>query len=177
MSTRDSQVNIVSPRLSPVVRARQVLRQAEIDPTAEGFDALDLDHAEPPSLSLFDEINHRNSTSKKKSKNKSSLTTEERHRFERQREEETALAWRRLVILEPDVFVEGWWRTDVIFDADENESDSSAAARWRATREWLDTAGKLIESFRSTRQLFPRDRVSASGFLGRLRAHIARKDS
>ena len=127
---------------------------------------------EPPSsLSFFNESelppgSAQASTQQRASR--SGITYAERQRLEQQREEETRLAWIQLCALEPEVFVDGFWRHDFVFlDGLDNEPSSSSISgpvdaatkqRFTATRKWIQVAGRLIDSFRSMSLLFPKER-------------------
>lgn len=96
---------------------------------------------------------------------RSGLSFEERQRLEHQREEETRLAWIQLSALEPQVFVDGFWRRDFIFlddgfdKVDQMTSyDTATKSRFAATRQWMNVAGQLVDSFRGMSLLFPKER-------------------
>lgn len=91
----------------------------------------------------------------------------ERQRLEQLREEETRLAWVQLSALEPRVFVDGFWHPDFVFlDGSVDVQDPLYPAsederrRFDATRQWMQVAGRLIDSFRSMSQLFPKERYT-----------------
>lgn len=150
--------------VNDVLVARSENKQAPSEPDAPGPQ----DQAEP-SLSFFNEsapsqilpagsIPSRNS--------RSGLSFAERQRLEQQREEETRLAWIQLCALEPQVFVDGFWHRDFVFlDGPLSRPPSKAAEsatqqRFDATRQWMQVAGRLVESFRSMSLLFPKERFT-----------------
>ncbi|CAO1620655.1 unnamed protein product [Parajaminaea phylloscopi] len=100
------------------------------------------------------------------------MRADEIERLERDRDEEVARAYEHLRFLDSKVFVDGWWRSDVTLseppkhrpsgfknpclvniDGSTEEQD----LRWTATRQWLEEALRLVESFLSTSYLFPRE--------------------
>ena len=98
---------------------------------------------------------------------RSGISFAERQRLEQQREEETRLAWVQLSALEPLVFVEGFWHPDFVFldgsvDAPDETRTLSEDERKRfdSTRQWMQVAGRLIDSFRSMSLLFPKERYT-----------------
>lgn len=96
--------------------------------------------------------------------NRASISFAERQRLEQQREEETRLAWIQLSALEPAVFCEGFWRPDFVFldvaDGDAAIDDRAKRDRFRATRQWMQVAERLVHSFRSMSLLFPKERFT-----------------
>lgn len=100
---------------------------------------------------------------------RSGLSFAERQRLEQQREDETRLAWIQLSALEPQVFVDGFWHHDFVFldgslDASPSETsdawDEATKRRLNATRQWMQVAGRLVDSFRSMSLLFPKERYA-----------------
>lgn len=119
-------------------------------------------HDEAPSLSFFNE-SAQNASSSQPRTSRSSLSFAERQRLEQQREEETRLAWIQLNALEPQVFVDGFWQRGFVFlddEAHEGEWDKATRERFAATRQWMQVAGRLVESFRSMSLLFPKERFT-----------------
>ncbi|KAN0063114.1 transcription factor TFIIIC subunit tfc4 [Thecaphora frezii] len=113
-------------------------------------------------LSFFDEFSSRASQRPTNRRSQMAYDRRQRLKLEKQRERDTLMCWRRLELLESHVFVPGFWRADValtrssegaagIYGSDESERERRA--RYRSTRQWLEEAGSLIESFRSTRKL------------------------
>lgn len=106
---------------------------------------------------------------------KSALRTEEVERLEQARDDEVGRAFRRLQSLEADVFVPGFWRTDVVLGGalacgplgaeryhgmDPGVPQDERERRWAATKTWLEEATRLVESFLSASYLFPKDSKS-----------------
>ncbi|SPO20909.1 related to transcription factor TFIIIC subunit [Ustilago trichophora] len=83
---------------------------------------------------------------------------QQRLELELQREQETQLSWRRLELLDPHVFVEGFWRHDVAVTKEgeeafgefynSNETSEVREKRYRQTAQWLEEAGGLVDAFR-----------------------------
>ncbi|GAC73563.1 RNA polymerase III transcription factor TFIIIC [Moesziomyces antarcticus T-34] len=83
---------------------------------------------------------------------------QQRLKLELQREQETQLSWRRLELLEPHVFIDGFWRYDVAVSKEAEESLGSFYAtsesveerekRYRQMAQWVEEAGGLIDAFR-----------------------------
>jgi len=111
------------------------------------------------------------------------MTNNQRQNLEKQREEQAQEMWTSLRLQEDEVFAGDWWHKDVMLDGDLTEEEERRARedpsrleeleepqneeartqveyarRILATRDWMETAGKLVESFRATRALFPMDR-------------------
>ena len=107
------------------------------------------------SLSFFDEA----AATPESRPSRPSLSFAEKERLERQREEETRVAWVQLCALEPRVFVDGFWRHDFVFCGTDAE-DEATQARFDAARQWLQVAGRLVGSFRAMSLLFPKERFA-----------------
>lgn len=111
-------------------------------------------------FSFFDEMG--TSTTKKTAPSakraRMNYDRQQRLKLEVQREQETQLSWRRLELLDPHVFIEGFWRHDVAVckEAEEafgdfyrsTESIEEREKRYRQTAQWLEEAGGLIDAFR-----------------------------
>ncbi|PWN47294.1 TPR-like protein, partial [Violaceomyces palustris] len=160
--------------LKGIVRILQARREAEQQDTSAMDDESIAAQAaaEESQLSFFDELIRRAEKPKSSrsghSRSNAERLRQQRERIERQREEDTMISWRRLNMLESDVFVEGFYRKDVILACREQARKSPATEVYagsatnaevqrciRATGEWLAEAAKLTDSFRSTPQLFP----------------------
>lgn len=165
LNERDKALELVNE----VLIARSELRQGPAEPNAQVHpDDLDDGQEAPASLSFFNEsaLGPSSGTSQGASRtSRSSMSFVERQRLEQQREEETRLAWVQLSALESKVFVDGFWRHDFVFldgPLDGRSSDSSHpdSNRFAATRQWIQVAGRLIDSFRSMSLLFPKERYT-----------------
>ena len=111
-------------------------------------------------LSFFDEIGPKTSTKAAPAAKRARMNynRQQRLKLELQREQETQLSWRRLELLDPHVFIEGFWRYDVAVtkEAEEGfdhfhssqESAEDRDKRYRQTAQWLEEAGGLIDAFR-----------------------------
>lgn len=162
---RDKALELVNQ----VLIARSELREApteDHDPTHTDDAPMELEA--PASLSFFNESALGSSTGASQDASRTSrasMSFVERQRLEQQREEETRLAWVQLSALESKVFVEGFWRHDFVFldgplDAAPIRSSHPHADRFAATRQWIQVAGRLIDSFRSMSLLFPKERYT-----------------
>lgn len=124
------------------------------------------------------------------------MTATQRQRLEQQREEQVKDLWSSLRLREEIVFKDDWWHKDVMLDEELTEEEESLAReallspdteerlgsrrielerlkRIIVTRDWMDKAHQLIEGFRGTRALFPRDRTTK--FKGVVRSFKKRK--
>lgn len=164
--------------VNEVLIARNELRQAEgategavPSQTAPVAAAAPAPEDEGSSLSFFNEASAQSGTGAAQGTStrgsRTGISFAERQRLEQQREEETRLAWVQLSALEPLVFVEGFWHPDFVFldgtiDAPDEPRTSSESERKRfdATRQWMQVAGRLIDSFRSMSLLFPKERYT-----------------
>ncbi|WFD41783.1 hypothetical protein MPSI1_000419 [Malassezia psittaci] len=175
LGQRDRALQLVNEVLVTRSRLRSTNDQTEdaakagAKPTIQSEVFADGDNA---TLSFFDEANatnaHEPSTSGVSARNaKTSISFAERQSLEQQREHETRLAWVQLSALEPLVFVDGYWHPDFEFldgtveAAVEPRSGSEAdLKRFDATRQWMQVAGQLVDSFRSMSLLFPKERYT-----------------
>lgn len=191
-----------------VVRTRQALQQAENNATDTSLaqEAAEQSQQQLQSqLSFFDEVNITSNQSGQKPRKSSSsksgvrkMTTTQRQKLEKQREEQVQDMWSSLRLQGELVFSDDWWHRDVILDGElteeeemrarealasredfsqpedeEEQASLDRAKRIVATREWMETAHTLVEGFRGTRALFPRDRTSK--FKGVVRTFRKRK--
>lgn len=112
-------------------------------------------------LSFFDEIGTASTAQKAAPSAKRArinYNRQQRLKLEMQREQETQLSWRRLELLEPHVFVEGFWRYDVTVSKEAEdalggfyqtrESYEDREKRYRQTAQWMEEAGSLIDAYR-----------------------------
>lgn len=111
----------------------------------------------------------------------------QRRRLEQAREEETRLMFQRLQARETAVFVPGWWRSDVELGGAQGRPrygiHSLGGAEGidrdvhvNAVESWLDAASRLVESFRSISQLFPRKRSARRAYSGGVGATTANSE-
>ncbi|WFD30193.1 hypothetical protein MSPP1_001210 [Malassezia sp. CBS 17886] len=154
--------------VNEVLLARNELRQ-QAPEAPEGGDAymdVGVPAGEGASLSFFNETAPEHGAAAPAPgatrSSRTGLSFAERQRLEQLREEETRLAWVQLSALEPKVFVDGFWRRDLVFldAALDREYDEATQARFAATRQWMDVAQRLVESFRSMALLFPKERYT-----------------
>lgn len=163
LGLRDKALRLVNE----VLVARNELRGSNADPLAPPL-LPNMDEEQGPSLSFFNEDGAAQPAPSGSSRvSRSGLSYPERQRLEQQREEETRLAWVQLSALEPQVFVDGFWQHDFVFldgpvDAPDEPRTSSGEVRKRfdATRQWMQVAGRLVDSFRSMSLLFPKERYT-----------------
>ncbi|CAO1612960.1 unnamed protein product [Sympodiomycopsis kandeliae] len=127
----------------------------------------------------------RPSGSSQSRKRLTAIDRDQRKRLELAREQETRLMFQRLQAREDVVFFPGWWRTDVQMGslAQQQQRDKEGGRRVRygvgypsgssqvdidthaaAVESWMDAASRLVGSFRSISQLFPRKRLARRGF-------------
>ncbi|EPQ28789.1 uncharacterized protein PFL1_03592 [Pseudozyma flocculosa PF-1] len=153
--------------LRTVVRVLQAQKQAEAAEQGRDQDGDAAMAAEAAvggtQMSFFDELAPQIKPRPAEGRARMNYDREQRLKIERKREEETLLCWRRLELLEGHVFIDGFWRTDVPLTLAEEDdgaglygSGESAAerhARYRSTRQWLEEASALVESFRNTKKL------------------------
>lgn len=137
-------------------RAAEV--QAEVgqssSPVSEGAAANDV------QLSFFDEMSTVGTAKAAPSARRAKMNynRQQRLKLELQREQETQLSWRRLELLDPYVFIQGFWRYDVAVSSDAEaafggcsnprETIEQREKRYRQTAQWLEEAGGLIDAFR-----------------------------
>lgn len=162
-----------------MVRARQAIQaqyrkqEGMMDPSLAILDT----ELEPSSTQLstfFDELASQRRSQKEaaaaggdRKKRPPGVSHQEKLRLEREREDEFLRSWERLIEKEEDIFIDGWWKSDVPITTEEaallppTSADVKAAQeqRFEATSDWMSHASRLIEGFRSTRQLFPSDKV------------------
>ncbi|SJX60370.1 related to transcription factor TFIIIC subunit [Sporisorium reilianum f. sp. reilianum] len=112
------------------------------------------------SLSFFDEMGTTTPAKAAPSAKRARMNynRQQRLKLEVQREQETQLSWRRLELLDPHIFIDGFWRYDVAVNKEGEESfgefynpPESVEARekrYRQTAQWLEEAGGLIDAFR-----------------------------
>ncbi|EST09947.1 Tetratricopeptide repeat [Kalmanozyma brasiliensis GHG001] len=111
------------------------------------------------SLSFFDEMGATPAAKASLAKRaRMNYNREQRLKLEAQREQETQLAWRRLELLDPHVFIEGFWRHDVAINKEteeamgpfyiSSESVEAREKRYRQTAQWLEEASSLIDALR-----------------------------
>jgi general transcription factor 3C polypeptide 3 (transcription factor C subunit 4) len=127
----------------------------------------------PAASDLTSETNRSGASNRKRKL----MKADQRERLERAREEEANLFLNRLQKREAEVFVDDWWRSDVIigvngldpaselqerYGINTGEDEQARIKRFAATRDWLDLSGRLIDSFRSMPHMFPRSRSGAS---------------
>lgn len=128
----------------------------------------------PAASDTLDEVDR---SSASKTRKRKLMKADQRERLEKAREEEANLFLNRLQKREAEVFVDDWWRSDVIIGAsgfdptaelqqrygiDMGEDEQARIKRFAATRDWLDLSGRLIDSFRSMPHMFPRSRSGPS---------------
>lgn len=107
---------------------------------------------------------------------KRTMKTEELQRLEKAREDEALLTLSRLRSRESEVFVPGWWRSDVSlsetapmyatgdnaapqdrrYGIDVDVDEEARQHRYKVTAEWLELAKRLIDGYRSMTWLWPR---------------------
>lgn len=159
--------------VNEVMQAREGAAPEDSTAEGQGADGYDPLLSSRATMSLFDDVEAVGiSKAKTKGRRRKTLRPEDRERIEKAREEEATVLLRRLRIREADVFIPGWWQSNVVIGLSNGstnpadvplrygllyqESQESLARRLTATRDWLDLAGRLIDSFRSTPQLFMR---------------------
>ncbi|KAL4400990.1 transcription factor TFIIIC complex protein [Malassezia pachydermatis] len=155
LGERDKALDLVNQ----VMLARHQMREAPPEEAAR-TDTDTVDGASA-SLSFFNEANAAGSATSQSRTTRAGMSFADRQRLEQQCEEETRLAWVQLSALEPQVFVDGFWRHDFVFlDGPSTHTawDAATQKRFAATRQWMQVAGRLIESFRSMSLLFPKER-------------------
>lgn len=107
---------------------------------------------------------------------KKPLSIENRLQLEATRKKEAEEIMQALNEREADVFINGWWRADVVIGGAGNGSSATAdnykprygedagetleqrQQRFTATKEWLELAGRLVDSYRNAPLLHPRER-------------------
>ncbi|PWN18991.1 TPR-like protein [Microstroma glucosiphilum] len=137
----------------------------------------DHDSQVPPAPAASDILDGASRSGAAKTRKKKLLRADERERLAKAREEEANLFLNRLQKREAEIFVEGWWRNDVVigisgldpaselqerYGIDIGEDEQARIQRFAATRDWLDLSGRLIDSFRSMPHMFPRSRSGSS---------------
>ncbi|CDR99742.1 related to transcription factor TFIIIC subunit [Sporisorium scitamineum] len=148
--------------LQQVMQILQTQRAAEAQAGA-GADSSTTSQPGPTndgSLSFFDEMGTTAPTKSAPSAKRARMNynRQQRLKLEVQREQETQLSWRRLELLDPHVFFEGFWRHDVAVNKEgeesfgefynPHESEEQREKRYRQTAQWLEEAGGLIDAFR-----------------------------
>ncbi|KDN52633.1 TPR-like protein [Tilletiaria anomala UBC 951] len=121
-----------------VIEERRKQQAASGEPPTEEFEMLN---------SFFDETRQYHDQQRSAS-TKFKISRQDREKMMAAKEAEVLLYFRATKLMEYDVFVEGWWRPEVKMDA---EHDVIVA-------EYLNKAGKLIDTFKDTKRLFPGDR-------------------
>ncbi|SNX81647.1 related to transcription factor TFIIIC subunit [Melanopsichium pennsylvanicum] len=148
--------------LQQVMRILQAQQTAEArSDTGQGLSAwAEGATARDPQLSFFDEMRTAGPAKTASSAKRAKLdyNRQQRLKLEFQREQETQLAWRRMELLDPHVFIEGFWRYDVAVTKESeeafghfyssSESPQDRDKRYRQTQQWLEEAGSLIDAFR-----------------------------